>query len=61
MPSQSGISSEGTSLIERLSNIGMLAPRHKDALENIKSLFTESNYNLSFLLFHQDLSSPNVP
>jgi site-specific DNA-cytosine methylase len=28
---------------------GMLAPRHKDALENIKSLFTESNYNLSFL------------
>ncbi|SSC08292.1 DNA cytosine methyltransferase [bacterium endosymbiont of Bathymodiolus sp. 5 South] len=31
---------------------GMLAPRHKDALENIKSLFTESNYNLSFLLLN---------
>jgi hypothetical protein len=30
----------------------MLAPRHKDALENIKSLFTESNYNLSFLLLN---------
>jgi site-specific DNA-cytosine methylase len=28
------------------------APRHKDALENIKSLFTESNYNLSFLLLN---------
>lgn len=30
----------------------MLAPRHKDALENIKNLFTESNYNLSFLLLN---------
>ena len=30
----------------------MLAPRHKDALENIKELFTESGYQLSFLLLN---------
>ena len=31
---------------------GMLAIRHKDALENIKKLFTESGYNLSFSLLN---------
>jgi DNA (cytosine-5)-methyltransferase 1 len=31
---------------------GMLAPRHKDALENIKRLFTESGYKLSFMLLN---------
>ncbi len=31
---------------------GMLAERHKDALKNIKSLFTESGYTLSFLLLN---------
>lgn len=31
---------------------GMLAPRHKDALENIKALFVESGYNLSFSLIN---------
>ena len=31
---------------------GMLAPRHKDALENIKSHFTESGYTLSFELLN---------
>jgi DNA (cytosine-5)-methyltransferase 1 len=31
---------------------GMLAIRHKDALENIKKLFSESGYNLSFSLLN---------
>jgi hypothetical protein len=44
------LSQLGLYLAENVS--GMLAPRHKDALENIKSLFTESNYNLSFLLLN---------
>jgi DNA (cytosine-5)-methyltransferase 1 len=31
---------------------GMLAPRHSEALENIKSLFVECGYNLSFSLLN---------
>lgn len=31
---------------------GMLAPRHEDALENIKNHFIESGYNLSFKLLN---------
>ena len=31
---------------------GMLAPRHLEALENIKVLFSESGYNLSFSLLN---------
>ena len=31
---------------------GMLATRHKDALENIKKLFNQSDYNLSFSLLN---------
>lgn len=31
---------------------GMLAPRHKDALENIKNHFIDSGYNLSFKLLN---------
>ncbi len=31
---------------------GMLAERHKDALENIKKMFSESGYNLSFSLLN---------
>lgn len=31
---------------------GMLATRHKDALENIKELFNQSGYNLSFSLLN---------
>lgn len=31
---------------------GMLATRHKDALKNIKKLFSESGYNLSFSLLN---------
>jgi len=31
---------------------GMLASRHSDALENIKKLFTDSGYNLSFSLLN---------
>lgn len=38
---------------------GMLAPRHADALVNIKRLFTEAGYNLSFKLINA--SSYNVP
>lgn len=31
---------------------GMLAPRHKDALHNIKKMFTECGYDLSFKLLN---------
>ena len=31
---------------------GMLAPRHKDALQNIKNLFSESGYDLHFKLMN---------
>jgi len=31
---------------------GMLLPKHKDALENIKSMFKECGYNLSFALLN---------
>lgn len=31
---------------------GMLSPRHKSALENIKTLFTDSGYNLAFSLLN---------
>lgn len=38
---------------------GMLVPRHKEALENIKKMFTEAGYNLSFQLLNA--SNYNVP
>ncbi|MEX3013306.1 DNA cytosine methyltransferase [Acinetobacter baumannii] len=31
---------------------GMLAPRHKDALENIKNTFREAGYDLHFKLLN---------
>lgn len=38
---------------------GMLAPRHKEALQGIKDLFTNAGYNLSFQLLNA--SDYNVP
>lgn len=38
---------------------GMLAPRHKQALENIKAMFKECGYNLSFQLLNA--ADFNVP